>query len=47
MGTFIGLSIYVPVYFELALGLSASQSGLALIPLMVRRRSPVPRSRAG
>ena len=33
MGTFIGLSIYVPVYFELALGLSASQSGLALIPL--------------
>ena len=35
MGTFIGLSIYVPVYFELALGLSASQSGVALIPLMV------------
>ena len=34
MGTFIGLSIYVPVYFELALGLSASQSGVALIPLM-------------
>jgi len=35
MGTFIGLSIYIPVYFELALGLSASQSGLSLIPLMV------------
>ncbi len=35
MGTFIGLSIYVPVYFELGLGLSASQSGMALVPLMV------------
>ena len=35
MGTFIGLSIYVPVYFELARGLTASQSGTALIPLMV------------
>lgn len=35
MGTFIGLSIYVPVYLEAARGLSASQSGLALIPLMV------------
>jgi MFS family permease len=35
MGTFIGLSIYVPVYFESALGLSASQSGLALLPLML------------
>jgi EmrB/QacA subfamily drug resistance transporter len=34
MGTFIGLSIYVPVYFELVLGLTASQSGLALLPLM-------------
>ena len=34
MGTFIGLSIYVPVYFEAARGLTASQSGLALIPLM-------------
>ena len=34
MGTFIGLSIYVPVYFEAARGLSASESGLALIPLM-------------
>ena len=35
MGTFIGLSIYVPVYFELALGMSASQSGMALIALMI------------
>jgi EmrB/QacA subfamily drug resistance transporter len=34
MGTFIGLSIYVPVYLEAARGLTASQSGLALIPLM-------------
>jgi EmrB/QacA subfamily drug resistance transporter len=33
-GTMIGLSIFVPIYFELALGLSASASGLALIPLM-------------
>jgi EmrB/QacA subfamily drug resistance transporter len=33
-GTMIGLSIYVPLYFEVALGLSASASGLALIPLM-------------
>jgi EmrB/QacA subfamily drug resistance transporter len=35
MGTFIGLSIYVPVYFETVLGLSASDSGLALAPFMV------------
>lgn len=35
MGTFIGLSIYVPVYLEAVVGLSASDSGLALIPLMV------------
>jgi MFS family permease len=34
MGSFIGLSIYVPVYFELVIGLTASRSGLALIPLM-------------
>jgi EmrB/QacA subfamily drug resistance transporter len=33
-GTMIGLSIYVPLYFEVVLGLSASASGLALIPLM-------------
>ncbi len=35
MGTYIGLAIFVPIYFEAALGLSARQSGLALIPLMV------------
>jgi EmrB/QacA subfamily drug resistance transporter len=34
MGTYIGLTIYLPVYFETVRGLSASQSGLALIPLM-------------
>jgi EmrB/QacA subfamily drug resistance transporter len=33
-GTMLGLSIYVPLYFEVVLGLSASTSGLALIPLM-------------
>jgi EmrB/QacA subfamily drug resistance transporter len=35
MGVFIGLTIYVPIYFESAYRLSASESGLALIPLMV------------
>jgi MFS family permease len=35
MGTYIGLTIYMPVYFEAALGLTPSASGLALIPLMV------------
>jgi EmrB/QacA subfamily drug resistance transporter len=34
MATLVGLTIYVPVYFETVLHLSASQSGLALIPLM-------------
>lgn len=34
MGTYIGLTIYLPVYFEAVRGLSASHSGLALIPLM-------------
>jgi len=34
MGTFIGLSIYLPVYLELVLGLTASGTGLALIPFM-------------
>jgi EmrB/QacA subfamily drug resistance transporter len=33
MGTFIGLTIYMPVYFEAVLHLQASDSGLALIPL--------------
>jgi EmrB/QacA subfamily drug resistance transporter len=35
MGTFIALTIYMPVFFETQLGLSAATSGLALIPLMV------------
>ena len=34
MGVFVGLSIYVPIYFETIMGLSATQSGLALLPLM-------------
>jgi MFS family permease len=34
MGTLVGMTIFVPLYFEVALHLSASQSGLALIPLM-------------
>lgn len=34
MGTYIGLTIYMPVYFEVVLHMSAEQSGLALIPLM-------------
>ena len=35
MGTYIGLSIYMPVYFQSVRGLGTSTSGLALIPLMV------------
>ena len=35
MGAYIGLSIYLPVYFQSARGLSISASGLGLIPLMV------------
>jgi predicted MFS family arabinose efflux permease len=35
MGTFIGLTIYVPVYFEAVIRMSASESGFALVPLMV------------
>lgn len=34
VGSMVGLSIFVPLYFETVRGLSASQSGLALIPLM-------------
>ena len=34
MGVFIALTIYTPIYFEAALGLSASVAGLALVPLM-------------
>ncbi|WP_293862242.1 MDR family MFS transporter [uncultured Alsobacter sp.] len=35
MGTFIGLTVYVPAYLEVVKGMSAGDSGLALIPLMV------------
>jgi EmrB/QacA subfamily drug resistance transporter len=34
MGVLLGLTIFVPLYFETVIHLSASQSGLALIPLM-------------
>jgi EmrB/QacA subfamily drug resistance transporter len=34
MATLVGLTIFVPLYFEVVLHLSASQSGLALIPLL-------------
>lgn len=34
MGTLVGMTIFVPLYFEVVVHLSASQSGLALIPLM-------------
>ena len=35
MGAYIGLSLFMPVYFQSVRGLSTSNSGLALIPLMV------------
>jgi Na+/melibiose symporter-like transporter len=35
MGTLIGLTVFLPVFFEEVLGLTAGQSGLALIPLTV------------
>ncbi|PYE86865.1 MDR family MFS transporter [Phyllobacterium leguminum] len=35
MGTFMGLIIYLPIYLETVYGLSASQSGLAMMPLML------------
>ena len=35
MGTFIGLTIYVPIFLEGVIGLSASESGVALVPLMI------------
>jgi MFS family permease len=34
VGAMVGLSIYLPIYFEAVLGLTASQSGLVLIGLM-------------
>ena len=35
MGAYIGLSIYLPVYFQSVRGLSTTESGFGLIPLMV------------
>ena len=35
MGVFIGMTIYMPILLEGVYGLTASQSGLALIPMMV------------
>lgn len=35
VGVFIGLTIYTPIFLEGMYGLTASQSGFALIPLMV------------
>jgi len=34
MGALVGMTIFVPLYFEVVRHLSASESGLALIPLM-------------
>ncbi|MGB6538667.1 MAG: MFS transporter [Xanthobacteraceae bacterium] len=34
-GVAIGLTIYVPLYYEMVHGLSASDSGLALIPIVI------------
>jgi MFS family permease len=35
MGTYVATTIFMPVYFESARGMSASDSGLALMPFMV------------
>jgi MFS family permease len=35
MGALIGLTVFLPVFFEEVLGLTAGESGLALIPLTV------------
>jgi EmrB/QacA subfamily drug resistance transporter len=34
MGTLVGMTIFVPLYFEVVHHMTASQSGIALIPLM-------------
>jgi EmrB/QacA subfamily drug resistance transporter len=34
MATLVGMTIFIPLYFETVLHLSASESGMALIPLM-------------
>ena len=35
MGAYLALNIYLPIYFQTLSGMSASESGLALIPLLV------------
>ncbi len=35
LGSYIGLSVVLPVYFESGLGLAPDRSGLALIPMMI------------
>jgi hypothetical protein len=35
MGTLIGLTVFLPVFFEEVLGLTAGESGMALIPLTI------------
>lgn len=35
MAIFVGLMIYVPIYFESVLGISSTQSGLSLLPLTI------------
>ena len=34
MGTYVGITAYLPIYMELSFGMSASLSGLSLIPFM-------------
>lgn len=34
MGTVVGMTIFLPLYFEGVMGLTATQSGLALIPML-------------
>jgi EmrB/QacA subfamily drug resistance transporter len=35
VGSYLGLSIYIPVYFQVVTGLSVSASGVAVIPFLV------------
>lgn len=35
LGTYVGLSIMIPIFFETSLGFTARQSGMALIPMMI------------
>ena len=36
VGVFLGLTVFLPVYFELVLGFSPSGSGIVLIALLAR-----------